>query len=231
MLENDRACLGGPNGTKRDRCTWLTELDKSYSNSTILIGNWCENRGDHEDSKNDVWPVYDGTNPLSSITEYKENYLDTRHYLHEVAEEDWDSKFKEEPEHLALLGRQKEYLENMASSYDLQYRFCLRGNIRGEIPDTRPESCLQQKPYSDYTLSYGNVTEFGLLQYKRFQWQQEKNDVNYVRSTYQMSFGCPISKKSGQHKIFGRSSKPFHVNAQNIKSLYPGNATVTNHKY
>ncbi|RZC39214.1 uncharacterized protein BDFB_005326, partial [Asbolus verrucosus] len=106
----------------------------------------------------------------------------------------WDQKLNaEESNFVSQIGRNDfpNYFENFSSTYDLSYNHFPKC-YRGYIPRTLRFRLGRFEPDDHYILTFGNLTKYGLLDYKKEQWACERQDPRQTYSTnYRDAFTSP----------------------------------------
>ncbi|KAJ3625662.1 hypothetical protein MTP99_016218 [Tenebrio molitor] len=154
----------------------------AYSNK-VLIGNWFDER------VNAVPRVLQVEIPTTLYTEL----YDCKPYSKVPIDAVWDQRMDREGGIVFSqdLREPPNFFDNYSSTYDLSYNHfpkCYKRNIP-RILNFREG---YHEPIEEYLPSFGNITNFGLLDYKKEKWNFEKEGVRKISSSvYKEEFKAP----------------------------------------
>ncbi|XP_015839043.1 uncharacterized protein LOC103314319 isoform X1 [Tribolium castaneum] len=164
--------MRGKNSVSQSRLVFITP--STYSNK-VLIGPW----------------VYDRLNAQYSPPEHKDHVTTYRDHFQPKQNSGsdltavWDQKLKSEDSNfIPQTGRSDfpNYFDNFSSIYDLSFNHfpkCLDGRLARKRQ--RNGHCI---PLEEYLPTFGNMTQFGLVESKQEQWKCETQDPRRNKVTH-----------------------------------------------
>ncbi|XP_068897447.1 uncharacterized protein [Tenebrio molitor] len=155
----------------------------------VLVGSWVTDRINSS-------PVQTEDYPKSST--YADSY-DRKPLSRIDPSVVWDQKLNSEESNCNFISQIRRndlpnYFENFTSTYDLSYNHfpkCFKGHINRTLRFRQG----YHEPTEDYIPSFGNMTNYGLIDDKKQQWECEVQDPRKNNSThYKDTFMAPDAK-------------------------------------
>ncbi|XP_069698900.1 uncharacterized protein [Periplaneta americana] len=179
QMESQPTCrLSEPKSKQRSR---LDNWPDNKYNPGVLVGNWFEEQGRYLQPKLQHKTIYatDYVKAHPSLS-LQHNFLADRIIENQGVGSE-----------LLIEECGTDYYNNFSTSYDLQYRYCPQ-ELTGARPRIFNTRWKKYEPQQDYTLNYGNVTQFGLAELKRDCWSADLARVHKLSTEYREAY-LPLS--------------------------------------
>lgn len=166
-----------------------SKFEKKYGNE-VLVGNWFEDRIACEVEHNRGCPTYQ--------TEYINQFRTISDCDSEAKMAAARNQSRNKQVHVKLVNK-SEFYRNMTRSSDLHYGIIPKQTC-GPIQRTYSQRTGSFEPQPDYTKSYGNKSNFGLLNYKRKLLMDEQREGRML-SVCRADYICPPKSAYEKRKL------------------------------
>ncbi|XP_023018959.1 uncharacterized protein [Leptinotarsa decemlineata] len=184
---------------------------QNYHNNKVLVGNWFEEECSYQKSRFKHTSKYSDDFQRKPYTTYPPSVV-------------WDAHIKAEG-HAFYPEKSSEefpnFHDNFATVYDLSFEYFPKLYSK-EIDRVHMSRLQRFDPTEEYLKSYGNISNFGLTDCKKQEWDCDKQDP---RSTSLTMYDTEFPSPKTEFYKFSRWTRPTAVKSQfgPVHRPYPAN--------